>query len=455
MKDNLLETNSVYKANVNRWQFYLRSYMGGEDFADGEYLTRYVKEDDDEYQKRIGSTPCDNHCKNIVQIYNSFIWRVPPTRELPDDPVIDAFMKDADLDGRSFNAFMREAGAWASVYGHCWIVVDKPSSQAETRRDEIDMNLRPYVSVITPENVLDWRYERTMSGRYRLSYLKIRESLDKDTQIIRIWEDEIVSLYEVKGDESKLVEQVDNPLGRIPAVALYSARSPIRGVGISDITDIADFQKAIYSELSEIEQLIRISNHPSLVIGMEDVENASAGAGSVVAVNGDDANPLKPYLLQPSAASLSGVMESIGVKVEAINRMSHMGGVRATEKQTKSGVALQTEFQLLNTRLSEKADLLELAEEQIWELFNLWQDRTDEITVDYPDSFDIRDYEADLQFFQTARASGLKSDTFIQGVDKKIAALVLEENELAEAYNEIESAVAIGSFPIVEDEGGE
>jgi len=130
-----------------------------------------------------------------------------------------------------------------------------------------------------------------------------------------------------------------------------------------------------------------------------------------------------------------------------------MGGVRASEKQAKSGVALQTEFQLLNTRLSEKADLLELAEEQIWELFNLWQNRTDEIEVEYPDSFDIRDYAADLDFLQMAKASGVKSDTFSKGIDRQIAKLVLEEKELAKAIDEIDSIVAVGTFPIVEEVG--
>jgi len=436
-KKELLETNPTYDANIGRWQFYLRSYMGGAEYADGNYLTAYVNEDEDEYLKRVNSTPCDNHCKNIVQIYNSFIWRIPPTRTLPDkDKVVDSFIKDADLDGRSFNAFMREAGAWASVYGHCWVMVDKPASNAETVQDEIDQEIRPYVTVITPENVLDWRYERTLSGRFKLTYLKVREHIAGDKQTIRVWQNDTISLYEADGDEVKMIEGVDNPLGRIPAVTLYSSRSPVRGVGISDITDIADFQKAIYSEMSEIEQLIRISNHPSLA--KTESTDASAGAGSVITMSDDLESGLRPYLLQPSAASLSGVMASIDAKVEAVNKISHMGGVRATEKQAKSGVALQTEFQLLNTRLSEKADLLELAEEQIWELFNLWQDRSDEIRVDYPDSFDIRDHEADLLFLQQAKASGVPSKTFIKEVDSQIARLVIADDLVDPVIGEIE-----------------
>ena len=436
----LLSTNQIYDDNAARWEFYLRSYMGGQEYADGAYLTRYINEDDKEYQKRLASTPCDNHCKNIVQIYNSFIWRVPPSRALPEDQVIVDFMKDADLDGRSFNAFMREAGAWASVYGHCWIVVDKPASIAETRQDEIEQGLRPYLTLITPDSVLDWRYERTVSGRYKLTMLKVRESVESDTTVVRIWEEDTVTVYKDDGKKVSMIEQMGNPLGRIPAVTLYASRSTVRGIGVSDISDVADFQKAIYSELSEIEQLIRISNHPSLAL--TESTDASAGAGGLVTMPDELESGLKPFLLQPSSGSLTGVMESIDAKTESINRIAHMGGVRATETKAKSGVALQTEFQLLNARLSEKADLLELAEEQIWELFSEWQGQDFEIEIDYPDTFDVRDYAADLEFYQMAKASGIQSQLFSKEVSKKIAALIAGDEELQAIVNEIDQGAA-------------
>ena len=53
------------------------------------------------------------------------------------------FLKDADLDGRSYNAFMREAGKWASVYGAVWVFVDKPTSNAGTRAEELQQEIRP------------------------------------------------------------------------------------------------------------------------------------------------------------------------------------------------------------------------------------------------------------------------------------------------------------------------
>ena len=439
--------------NQERWEFYLRSYMGGEDYKGGNYLTRYVNEDRDEYNRRLLLTPVDNHCRNIIHIYYSYLWRVPPKREfnsLDNNIALEYFLKDADLDGRSFDSFMREAQVWASVYGHVWLMLDKPKSTAGTRADELAQGIRPYINLFTPENIFDWRYERRDSGRFQLSYLKVRESIVRDTatdvkQTFRVWTNETIKLYEVTNEQERLVEEMDNPLGVIPAVFVPAQRSIKRGIGISDLTDIASMQKAIYEENSEIEQLIRISNHPTLVKTFDT--DANAGAGSVINMPDDlDAN-LKPYQIQPSGGNLDAVRAAIADKVEAINRMAHMSAIRGTEGQTKSGIAMQTEFQMLNARLSEKADILELAEEQIWALFCIWQDINPDVQVFYPDSFDVRDLPNELAFLQGAKASGVNSRTFQQEVDKRIADLVLDDEELTRAYSEIEqNTQVIGQF---------
>ena len=96
-------------------------------------------------------------------------------------------------------------------------------------------------------------------------------------------------------------------------------------------------------------------------------------------------------------------MKVVEMKVNAIDRITHMGSVRGTEKTINSGIALQTEFQLLNARLSEKADLLENAEEQIWSFFAKWQNKVFDGEINYPDTFDLRDYASDLQFLQAQK----------------------------------------------------
>ena len=63
---NIEKTHPEYDSHWQRWEFYLRSYMGGQDYIDGKYLTRYINESDEEYKRRLQLTPMDNHCKNIV-----------------------------------------------------------------------------------------------------------------------------------------------------------------------------------------------------------------------------------------------------------------------------------------------------------------------------------------------------------------------------------------------------
>lgn len=454
MSNEITQTHQEYKNNVTRWEFFLRSYMGGEEYKGGEYLTKYINEDQKEYQRRLELTPVDNHCRNIVHIYSSYLWRMPPTRNfnsLDGNPLLEYFLQDADMEGRSFNAFMKEAQIWASVYGHVWVILDKPKSNAGTRAEELAQEIRPYVNLFTPENVLDWKWERMPSGRYELVSLKVREALIKESdneteETVREWTKDFIRLYQVSNQsESKVIEEMENPLGMIPAVFVPSQRSVIRGIGISDLTDIATMQKAIYQENSEIEQLIRISNHPTLVKTLGT--DASAGAGSVVNMPDDIDPSLVPFMLQPSGSNLDAIRASITDKVNAINRMAHMGAIRGTEAVTTSGIALQTEFQLLNARLAEKADLLELAEEQLWALFCRWQEVKPDVVVSYPDSFDIRDYPKELEFLQSVKAAGVRSRTLQSEVDKQIADLVLDDEKLKTAYGEIDaSTVVIGQF---------
>ena len=462
-REFLTSKHNLWNANIANWEFYIRSYLGGNDYKNGYYLHRYILESPEEYDSRIRHTPLDNHCKNVVQIYTSFLWRVSPTRDygsLDGDEQLASFLADADLDGRSFNTIMREVQMNASIYGNCWVIVDKPQSNANTRAEELQQDIRPYISILTPENVVNWNYARSTSGRFYLDMLMVIEDLNDERAIIKVFTEETISTYEVEeytkdyaeGDY-KLLEEIPNPLSKIPAVNVYNLRGAKRPIGISDLADVAYLQQSIYNDYSEKEQLIRLANHPSLV-KTPNVE-ASAGAGAIIEVPEDLDAILKPYIIQPSGQNLDGIMKCIQNKVDAIDRITHMGSVRATGTQIASGIALQTEFQLLNARLSEKADYLENAEEQIWSLFAMWQDKEFDGKVNYPDTFDIRDWANDLQYLQIAKASGIKSETFNKELDKQIAQAVIDDNDMIKTINEeIDSTRAVrGQFTTTEVEG--
>ncbi len=450
-RDSALELHKDYSENQKNWEMFIRSYNGGYDYTLGQYLNRYNLELDHEFNQRLGNTPCDNHCKNIIQIYSSFLFREKASRDfgsMSEEPSLQMFLKDADLEGNNFNTVMKTAQNYASIYGHCFMILDKPNIQTATRAEELNQEIRPYVSIITPENVFDWNFERQPNGKYILNYLKIREEVDrKGGSYMRIWYPDKVDTIYVEDDrtEPQLIDTAENQIGKIPAVILYNSKSHKRGIGQSDLVDIAELQKAIYNEYSEIEQLIRLTNHPSLVktAGV----NASAGAGAVIEMPDEMEPNLKPYLLQPSGQNLTSIMDSITKKVEAINRIAHTGAVRTTRQQVSSGIALQTEFELLNARLSEKADNLQLAEEQMFRIYAEYQNAKFDGEINYPDSFNIRDYATDLLFFQQAKSINVPSPTLNKEIDKEIARAVVDDDEkLTIIMDEIDGNSQVGEF---------
>jgi hypothetical protein len=437
--DKIVATHTLYNQLHKRWNFLLQSYIGGAVYRSGGHLVRYAFETDMEYESRLNETPIDNHCKGVIQTYISFLFRENPERDfgsLATDPGLESFLEDADLEGRDLDAFMKDVSTYASVFGAMWVLVSKPQTNALTRADELGQGVRPYVSMISPLNVLNWNFRRNPSGVYELDFLRYQEDSDgSNIRVIKEWTPELIISYTVDDDKRESLSEVVevNGLGKIPAVLIYNQRSPMRGIGFGDIDDIADQQLALYNENSEIIQLVRLSNHPALVktAGTE----ASAGAGAIIQMEDNLDSGLKPYLLQPSGGNLEALFSSQRHKVEGIDRMASIGSVRTNQSRTLSGVAMETEFQMLNAKLSEKADSLELGEEQIWRLWALYQGKAWDGEVEYPDSFSIQDNTREFQQLQIAKATATDPVVF-RVIDAKLLELMDSEKELL-AYDDI------------------
>ena len=406
--------------------------MGGNAYRHGEYLTRYNMETETEFQERLAVTPLDNHCKGVITIYNSFLFRNPVYREygsLTNDPVLNPILQDADFDGRSFDTFMKDVSTYSSVLGHCWVIITKASSNAQTRADEILQGARPYVNLISPLNMLDYSYERSPMGFYEMTYCKYIEDKEGDQVVMKEWYKDSIITTVVDDKKKEIQSQIieDNGLGSIPAVIVYNQRSPKRGMGVSDIDDISDLQRAIYNEYSEVEALVRLTNHPSLVktVGTE----AGAGAGAIIQMDeGLDAG-LKPYLLQPNGASLDSLYNSINEKVNAIDRIAHLGAMRENRTSTMSGVSREMEFQQLNARLAEKGDQLELAEEHIWQWIAKYQSKTWDGVIDYPDNYNIQDKHSDMALMIAANQAAPVDPVVRQLIDFRIKMILDDEDE--------------------------
>lgn len=428
----LSTTHQLYLKNRDRWQFLYESFVGGKEYRDAGHLTRYALESDGEYAQRLKNTPLDNQCASVVDTYNSFLFRKEPDRDFETWEGmwdVEAFLEDCDYEGRTFDDFMKEVATWSSVFGHVWLILTKPNVGAETLAQEQAMGLRPYINLMTPLVVSDFTWQRRPTGEYELVYLKYVEEVIDRLQVVKVWRKETIETWEMNQvDRTANLRSVEpNGLGMIPAVLVYNQRSIEKGIGVSDINDIADIQKMIYNMLSENEQAVRLGTHPTLVV--PPTAQVGAGAGAMIILQEGSDPGLNPYALEFSGAAVGSIHSTIQKLVESIDRMANTGGVRATESRTMSGVALETEFQLLNARLSTKADNLELAEEQIWKLFGRYQGREWEGEIEYPNSFNIRDINREIE--QLARAKSAATDPrVLQVIDHEVIEVLGEDADL-------------------------
>ena len=445
----VLSGNDIYNTYRPQWRYLLESYLGGDEYRKAGHLQRYQTETPQEYDQRLLTTPLANHCQSVVSVYTSFLFREGCYRDLgslANAPQMLDFMRDCDYEGRTLNHFMEDLSVWVSVFGHAYMIVAKPNVGATTRADEISAGVRPYLSMLTPLYVLDWEYTRDRSGRYTLDYFKYIEEVNGNIYTVKEWTPDTIKTTVVDEGKNSINSMTveDNGMGKIPVVICYNKRSSVRGIGVSDLSDIADLQKFIYNAYSEVNQSIVLNTHPSLVKTSDT--NAGIGAGSIIHME-DNLDPgLRPYLLEFSGASVESIHNSIKEAESAIDKIANTGAVRATESRQMSGYAIETEFQLLNSRLSQKAHSIELAEEGMWRLWAEYMGYTWDGNIVYPMTFNIRDTYNDLDFYLKALTGGVPSDTFKREVYKNIANIAVGDSDRFEAIKKEIDTAAMGGF---------
>ena len=435
--------NTTYSRNQLRWKFLLDSFTGGQAYREGAYLQRYALESDAQYAMRLNNTPLDNQVRSLISLYTSFLFRTAPERDfgvLDGNQSIADILEDADLDGRSMNAFMKDVAQWASVFGHVWIAVAKPNVGAITMADEQAMGARPYLSMYLPLAVTDWRWARQPNGGYQLEYIKYVEEVNGTETVVKEWTADSITTYKLDTQQERVLDMnVEvNGLGYLPFVCAYAERSPVRGLGNSLIDDIADQQKMIYNELAEVYDSIRLDTHPSLV-ATAGTNAQGAAAGQVITMEENLDPNLKPYVLQFEGGQIDKIYNSIQNRRQMIDGMGNVGAVRATETREMSGIAIATEFQLLNARLSSIADNLELCEEQIWQIVYNYMGYAWDGVIDYPDNFALRNVESELD--QLSKIKSLSTRPEVQtAIDSRVADM-LEIDELSDTAEAAEEDV--------------
>lgn len=450
---------AVYKDYKPHWDFMLAAYDGIRAMvAKSIGVEQHERESNENYKRRIKELFSFGYSKSVVDLFNFYLFKKAPLREVPsklaNDELFKMFMDDCNLYGDSFDSTLLEDQRYASAVGHVGLLVDMTTQTFENKGQAIESKAYPYIATYLPQDILWWEYERNANGRPELTFLKVKD----DDGYFRLWwqdgfevwresEDSNGYVSEAKGAER--ISSGDNPLGEIPWVWLINIKSRKRPIGLSDIEDIAYIDASIIRNLSQGEEVITYAAFPILTKakpekGLAHLEEDVVGPTAVFEFDPDNPDSRPQWMEAKVSEPIDAILKWIGKKVEEIYRSSNAGGMASTEvsTQAKSGAALKTEFQLLNSKLVAKGTNVQKAEERIIYYWTKWANMGEVYElykIERPKTYEVEDLAADLENAMTANTI-VKSATFIHATMKKVARLMLP-GATDEELNEIDAEI--------------
>jgi len=379
--NNLHTTHEFYSKWKDEWELFWRTEQGGLEYKKGRYLPKYPKETEEHYLKRLEFTPPLNICKSILESYADIVYANTIERniEVQNETRLEEFKANANGQGKTIADVMRQIGILSSTIGHCYAFIDKGLNEQDI----------PFVSVVSPLNVLDWHYEKQANGQYKLVYLKMLEHRSEEYDTYRIFRldstDVITIPRKAKQTDLDLDIQIPpdqsfpNPVpDEISVVVVYNKMGSDMGVGVSDLNDLATMQRDIYFKQSEKFTMAETSTHPIAVVP-PTYKETEVGPFEVWREDVSEQTPVDsiqtggkqfkdPYYLESSSNNYRVFMDDIKQMKEEMYEVSKLSSVMGQQTSRAVGT-IQAEQRALESILKPKAGNLQQAERAI---FRLW-----------------------------------------------------------------------------------
>jgi len=412
------------------WQFLYDSYTGLGGYRDGSYLIRHKRETDDKYNRRKKLAYYPNYVKKIVDTYVAQVFRKPPVRDLT--PEYEIFVNDVDRTGTYIDDFMRKVLKLTLIFGTVFVIVEKPSESATTKQEEIEKKLLPYATIRLPWHVKS--YELDEYGNLKRIVFKERGEIERE------YREDVFYVYK----KGKKILEKENPFGTLPVVVVRASDQLLYEELFSEsfIYTIAMLNYELYNLISEIREILRNITFPILVYPTKEMSRIeSLEIGTENAILYDPEHGGKPDFIAPPPAPVEVYMQYMNSVIEQIYRVANLEFTLGSQTQ-KSGVALEFEFQNLNTLLSLFAMNIEKAEYEIANLVAKWHGKEKfEGTIDYRKDFSFRDVERELKVALDSLSAGVQSQTFVNEVHKRIVRLALSDSVDDETLERIDKEI--------------
>lgn len=393
----------LYSTWAPRWEFYTQSYIGGPEYIAAN-LFQYFKEGNDEFIARVSRAYRENHSKRVVDLVNSYLFKEDAVRQT-DNPLLNKVMENLDGKGAEACDYMKSVSQWASVNGRVYIVVDtkKPDEDEATGTYADTLKNMPYCYTVFPQNVLDIAFDDEGEVKWAIIRESYREDDDPHTAEAyfkfryRLWEKGKWTLYNNAGTQ---LEEGETGLNCVPIVIVDNEEQDLYG-GQSLIGDIAYLDRAIFNNWSRLDTIVCDQTFSQLIFPIEGLSADIISDPNLreqfltLATNRvllySAAAQAQPAFISPDASQAEFVLRMIERQVKQLYSTLGLQAETATETTAaSSGVAKAYDFDKLNKLLAGKADGLEHAEKRIYEICQEWLGIKTDVTVEYPDEFDVK-----------------------------------------------------------------
>ena len=433
-------THDLYNRYQEDWNLAVRSYWGGVEYRNGNYLKAYdidystpsdvintydmqdgvqtatyrttvqpvnsrqeadagTQYNSNFYQEKVNNVPVLPYTRLYTAEYNAILFRTPPQRELPNTDDVNDFVRDVSGEGESINEFMSKVDTYSTVFGVVWVSCIKPAGADYARW-----------RMHTPLDVTNWQYGYTASGDLELKKIVLRTTTEPEVEILQYITPETIETVFVpfdkdtdidvpegaeylEDDEGKGLYRItqENELGYIPVRPVYQSTKIYNGIGHTPIFDIAQIQRSIYGDYGEIYSSISYGAHPVTVCDESTLQrndfNVGAEPGSVITVE-SALNGQPNYTFEFKAPPLDSIKELREMVNQKIDKMNQIAMVRSDEliKASRSGVQIETYDSKLEAFIRKKATSLENVEaHSLWPMWFDWQNQPvpEDLAVSY------------------------------------------------------------------------
>lgn len=396
-----------YEDYVPRWEFWLKSYLGGEDYITKSNLFQYFKEGDDEFEARLLRAYRENHSRWCIDLINAYLFQQVISRKT-SNATLQMFFNNMDGDNNNIDKKMRIFSQYASALGRIYLVVDKLAVPKEEATGTAADNLKamPYVYKVHPQDMLDLAFDDYGDIKWALIKETTRDDDDPFAEVnstngvliqFRLWLPGSWMLFSEAGNK---IDEGVTGIDVVPIVILDNEEHDSQYVGQSLIADIAPLDRAIFNNWSRLDTIVNDQTFSQLVFpiqglpaGVYEDDNLRdkflvMATSRILLYNGEGSSA--PAFIAPDAAQAQFILTMIGQQTKQLYAMMGLQGESGTEVNNQSGVSKSYDFQKLNKVLASKSKNLEQAEKAIIEIFNKWQGNLGiEAEIEYPSEFDV------------------------------------------------------------------